>query len=282
MTEPTPPIKLPPPLTTEEVEEAIKYESRFPTLGDHPAIDIIAAITNPDRNNNGYRSRSRSGSRTPGRRRRESSSVFYKIALENTVDRSDAYWMGAGKGRKVVGSRSNVNDGLEKHFSTLGISGGCGAEGVGREELQGGSSGSGSLQSSIGNQSQNQYPTNPASSSSSSSSSNPSSNSKITPETLSMAFTEISYTHQNFRIFPMSPLTHHTYSGRGYTPTSEFIVYDQNEPAEIIRTEGGWWAWDLKGDYVCFVTADDARFVEVLMEFGERWGEAVEGRWEAL
>ncbi|KAK6509482.1 hypothetical protein TWF481_004225 [Arthrobotrys musiformis] len=94
-------------------------------------------------------------------------------------------------------------------------------------------------------------------------------------------FAEITFRHRNFRIFPMSPLTRVGFEERGVRLTSGFIVEDDGEPAQIVRAEDGWWAWDLKGEFVCFVTGDDGEFLKIL-ERGREWSSAVEGAWRAL
>ncbi|KAK6516768.1 hypothetical protein TWF506_006657 [Arthrobotrys conoides] len=339
-------LPLPVPFTTSEIIEALRNEPRFPQgydfthteeLPQNPNnYNITTTLTADNNNNNHHTPRPSSSSsssfssskpRTPVVSPNNNGDGIYKIVLGKMVDRNDAYYKGDGSNRRILGSRSDVNDGLDKDFAMLEVVDDddhddmdddlddddldYGDDDLGNdlgddeldtalddiyEEEQS------SLLSAVEKEldrelearcdgayipppppapskpsrrrpSQNPSPTLPSSSSSSPTAILP-------PSILSQLFFEITYIHQNFRIHPMSPLTRQIFAERGYKPTSEFIIEDDGEPAQIMRTESGWWAWDLKGEYVCFVTGDDVRFVNVLREVGGMWGKEVEGVWE--
>ncbi|KAF3176309.1 hypothetical protein TWF225_005918 [Orbilia oligospora] len=304
---PYPSIKLPPPLTSEEVIEALKNEIRFPR-----------GISRSETNLRGFQmaggyipnndSPSRSRSRTPGTSPLNNSSStisssnntssnpnidanqFYRLVSGKTSDPSDTGYKESAWDRRVTksGFRSNDNNGLDRDFAKLRVedhhhphphphyavkSQKAAEEEEFAERRRQGCYLPSSL--TFGMHAPSVEHTGPTSAPILTTKS-----ANLLPDTsLSLLFNEITFIHENFRIHPMSPLTRQMFEGRGYKPTSEFIVEDDAELVQVIRTESGWWSWDLKGEYVCFVTGDDIRFARLLRDKGKRWAEGVEGAW---
>ncbi|KAF3215593.1 hypothetical protein TWF192_006539 [Orbilia oligospora] len=309
---PYPSIKLPPPLTSEEAIEALKNETRFPRARGmnghaHGCLAVGGYIPN---NNSPSRSRPRTPGTSPLNNSSSSSSIiissnntsnpnidvsdFSKLLLGKTLDPNDTRFKESAWDRRVTrsGFRSDDNNGLDRDFAKLRVedhphphshhSHGIIQSQKSAEEEE---SAERSLQGYYLPSSlifgmhppdlliPDRTPTSPTSTLRTKSA-------NLLPDiSLSSLFNEITFIDQNFRIHPMSPLTRQMFEGRGYKPTSEFIVEDDAELVQIIKTESGWWSWDLKGEFVCFVTGDDIKFVRLLRDKGKRWVEGVEGMW---
>ncbi|KAK6363253.1 hypothetical protein TWF730_000696 [Orbilia blumenaviensis] len=102
------------------------------------------------------------------------------------------------------------------------------------------------------------------------------------PFVLPLRLSELIALHPNFRICPITPLIRTALRDKGIPPPNDFLIEDQSEPAHIIKTDMGWWAWDLKGEFMCFVTGSDERLIGILREGGERWGERTDGLWDPV
>ncbi|EGX51352.1 hypothetical protein AOL_s00054g422 [Orbilia oligospora ATCC 24927] len=311
---PYPSIKLPPPLTSEEVIEALKNEIRFPRGIGRSETNLHGFSTADGYISNNYNDfPSRSRSRTPGTSPLNNSSSiissssnntssnpnidanqFYKLVSGKTSDPNDTRYKESAWDRRVTRSgfrTDDNNNGLDRDFAKLRVEDHppphlhhphhphCikSQKAAEKEEFAEKRRQECYLPSSL---TFGMHAPSVEHTSQNSASILTTTSANLLPDaSLSLLFNEITFIHENFRIHPMSPLTRQMFEGRGYKPTSEFIVEDDAELVQVIRTENGWWSWDLKGEYVCFVTGDDVRFARLLRDKGKRWAEGVEGAW---